>query len=484
MSVAVAAPELVPPAHLWVPDHTATAGGEAADLAASAGLVLDPEQRLALDAILAEKPNGKWAAFEAALIASRQNLKTFVFQVVVLADLFLFDSEFVVWSAHEFNTAMEAFRDFKVLFDANPHLARRIDKTNEANGEEGFEFYSGQRLRFKARTKSGGRGLTADRVILDEAFALTPKIMGSLMPTMSARSIHGNPQILYGSSAGKADSDVLRGVRDRGRAGNDPSLAYVEWCAPVTPCEDDRCDHRVGSPGCVLDDPEMWRRANPAMDRRISRSWIEGERRAMTPDEFARERLGWWEEPSSAVAGLPLHVWEGAAHEGHIGSPLGYALDVAPDLSWAALVRASACDNGTALELVAHRRGTSWVAEELAALRGDTSTPVALDLGSPASVLADDLTAAGIDTINPSARDVAQACSGLLDGLIRRNVWHAVSPALDAAVRGASRRPMGDAWAWSRKNSLVDISPLVAGTLALWVTSQVETPVAPFLFVT
>lgn len=475
---------LVRPAHLWVPEHTSTAGAEAADLAASAGITLDPEQRLALDAILAEKADGKWAAFEAAVIAARQNLKTFVFQVVVLADLFLFDSGLVVWSAHEFNTAMEAFRDFKILFDANPHLARRIDKTIEGNGEEGFEFYSGQRLRFKARTKSGGRGLTADRVILDEAFALTPKIMGSLMPTMSARSILGNPQILYGSSAGMVTSDVLRGVRDRGRAGNDPSLAYVEWCAPVTPCADDRCDHRVGSPGCVLDDPEMWRRANPAMDRRISRSWIEGERRSMTPDEFARERLGWWEEPSSAVAGLPLHVWEGAAHEGRIGSPLGYAADVTPDLSWASIVRASACDLGTVLELVAHRRGTSWVAEELAALRGDASTPVALDLGSPASVLADDLAAAGIPTVNPSARDVAQACSGLLDGLIRRNVWHVPSSALDAAVRGASRRPMGDAWAWSRKNSLVDISPLVAGTLARWVTTQVEEPAAPFLIVT
>jgi hypothetical protein len=55
--------------------------------------------------------------------------------------------------------------------------------------------------------------------------------------------------------------------------------------------------------------------------------------------------------------------------------------------------------------------------------------------------------------------------------LIRRTVWHTTTAALTAAVRGASRRPMGDAWAWSRKNSLVDISPLVAVTLALWGTA-------------
>jgi hypothetical protein len=33
-------------------------------------------------------------------------------------------------------------------------------------------------------------------------------------------------------------------------------------------------------------------------------------------------------------------------------------------------------------------------------------------------------------------------------------------------VTGAKKRPLGDAWAWSRKSSAVDISPLVACTLA------------------
>lgn len=38
---------------------------------------------------------------------------------------------------------------------------------------------------------------------------------------------------------------------------------------------------------------------------------------------------------------------------------------------------------------------------------------------------------------------------------------------LDAAVEGAARRPLGDAWVWARKSAEVDISPLVALTLAL-----------------
>jgi hypothetical protein len=34
-------------------------------------------------------------------------------------------------------------------------------------------------------------------------------------------------------------------------------------------------------------------------------------------------------------------------------------------------------------------------------------------------------------------------------------------------MRGGAKRPLGDAWAWSRK-AAVDISSLVAVTLALW----------------
>jgi hypothetical protein len=45
---------------------------------------------------------------------------------------------------------------------------------------------------------------------------------------------------------------------------------------------------------------------------------------------------------------------------------------------------------------------------------------------------------------------------------------HIGQPELASALTGAVRRPVGDAFAWSRRSSGVDISPLVACTLALW----------------
>jgi hypothetical protein len=55
----------------------------------------------------------------------------------------------------------------------------------------------------------------------------------------------------------------------------------------------------------------------------------------------------------------------------------------------------------------------------------------------------------------------------MVDLVSERQVRHRGSVEFQQALRGAKPRPLGDAWAWSRKSSTVDISPLVAATLAL-----------------
>jgi hypothetical protein len=63
---------------------------------------------------------------------------------------------------------------------------------------------------------------------------------------------------------------------------------------------------------------------------------------------------------------------------------------------------------------------------------------------------------------------MAQACGAFYDAAVSPTptLRHLGEPSLDAAVSVAARRPLGDAWAWSRKSG-GDISPLVAATLAL-----------------
>jgi len=65
-------------------------------------------------------------------------------------------------------------------------------------------------------------------------------------------------------------------------------------------------------------------------------------------------------------------------------------------------------------------------------------------------------------------REYTTACAQLLDGITDRTIRHRGDPALDAAVQAAARRTVGEGWAWSRRLPTVDVSPLVAASLALF----------------
>lgn len=478
---------MISPAHLWVPAHASGSNGEAAaDLAAMAGLVMDDEQHAALDAILSVDDKGRWAAIDSAIVCPRQNGKTVVLQVIALADLFLFDARLVIWSAHLFPTAMEAFRDLEQIITGTPELAKRLKRGSRGisreNGNEGFELVGDRRLKFRARSKTGGRGLTGDRVILDEAFAIQAGELGSLYPTLSARP---NPSVLYASSAGMVGSDVLRGLRERGRKGGDESLCWVEWCAPEGDCATPTCEHRPDTPGCLLDDQDRWQQANPAMGRRITVRYLEAERRTLDPTEFARERLGWWEDPAEGASGIPADKWQACAdRDAEVTEPCVLAFDVTPGHTAASIV---VC--GGALHVVDHAAGTSWVVDRLCELvNAKNVAAIGMDPTGPAAALIPDLEKAGLTIRNQKnpkgqlvlleGRESVQACEEFLAGILDSSVVHRDQHVLNTAVAGAGRRQVGDSWKWSRRDSTVDITPLVAATVArhLWTTVPVEEP--------
>lgn len=481
----------VRPAYLWVPEHSSIeAAQEAVDLAESLGFVLDPEQRLALDALMAEQGD-RWASLEACIVCARQNLKTFLFKLIALYELYVVGSRLIVWTAHEFDTAMEAFRDLLEIIDATDWLRRRVKLTHsgevgtQGNTKVGIEFLNGQRIRFKARTKSGGRGLTGDVVFLDEAFALQPGHVGSLLPTMAAKSEQGNPRVYYGSSAGQLQSSVLRGLRERGREGGDPDLTYVEWCAPEG-CATEDCTHVRGTPGCALDDIEKIRLANPALERRISINFVRTMRRSLPVDEFSREFLGWWEDPAEGEAGIDLELWKSLGNPDAPWSDEGctLAVDVSRGHRSAAIV---AC--GGPLHVPHHDPGTAWVIPALRVL-DEKHHPkgIAIDPTGPVGAMIPDFEKAGFtirSKSNPSGkivliegRDATQACEAFLAGVVTGTLIHRNEEALNRAVADAGRRVSGDSWKWSRVNSDGDISPLVAATNArfLWARTPSDSP--------
>lgn len=455
------------------PGWVETFGPEVADLCAAAGLEPDGEQRLILDAIFGVDERGRSTAFEVAVICPRQNLKTTVFEMAVLGWLVLGPpGQLVIWSAHAFRTAQEAFRDFDQLLGGSDVLRRRVARVSRANGEEAFEMAGGSRLVFKARTKGGGRGLSGDKVILDEAFALQPEHMGALLPTLSARP---DPQVCYGSSAGMADSAVLREIRDRGRKG-DPRLAYFEWAAPEV-CSPG-CAHKPGTPGCGCDREDLWLEANPALGRRISIDYLRAERRAMPPAEFARERMGWWDEPIeiSADPAIPADAWQTCLNPAVSASDLtvcAIAIDAPPSRSrgWLA-VAAILPDGRVHVDLQPSQEGILWLVQAARAWQERTGATVVMDRTGPVSAILADLTRAGLQLEALSRDDVAQACGWFVAAVSDGMVSHVGDPTLTDAVTGAVWK--GEAARLFSRGTATDVSPLYAAAIAAWAAQKFD----------
>lgn len=477
---------MISPAHLWVPPRVGSYGDEAADLAERAGRVLDEEQRLAVDAMLSYGPGGRWVAMETVIVEARQNGKTGgVLLPVTLFDLFLLPPDRIVWTAHLFRTSRDAFDDFCTCIETAPELSRRVKRISYGNGEEFIELHSGAKLEFLARSKGGGRGLGGKRVVMDEALFLMAAAMGALMPVLSARP---DPQINYGSSAALATSDHLHRLKDRGRAGNDPYLIWIEFCAPGgwvdPPCESGaRCAHTPGTPGCALDDEQMWVPANHTLGKRITIDYVRAERRALPAIEFGRERLGWHEIPVVGSAAIDIAQWADlldakSKREGDIA----LAVDIAPQRDYAvtALYGLRAADGLGHWQIVDYRPGTEWLVDRIVELR-DGLKPIAIAMGrATAASLEVELEKHGIhrpekpdepargDLAVLTAAEMTASTGQALDVVRQGGVKHIGQQPLDAAVAGAKTREIGDTVAWSRKDASADISPLVAVSEARW----------------
>jgi hypothetical protein len=359
------------------PPRIGTYGQEAVELAQRAGLDPDPWQSLVLDNMLGYRQDMTWAAFEVGLITGRQNGKDGVLEARELWGLFLSpDDELIIHSAHLFDTSIRHFNRVLSLIEGCPDLDRYLSahrgRVARSHGEEGIEIYRDgalRELRFRTRTKGGGRGWSCDCLILNEAMILEGVTVGAILPTLSAVP---NPQVIYAASAGNKESTALGRVRSRGlgaqtksgfRYATDPRLCFMEWS--ITPCSEfcpPTCEDHDQMP--FRYDPKMpedvrlrklsrlaasYAKANPAWGIRMGgldspeKSWehIESERRIMDQDQFEKERLGIGDYPVDSDSWLIINelAWKTACDvSSQPDTPLAFALDLSPDRKTGAIV--------------------------------------------------------------------------------------------------------------------------------------------------
>lgn len=223
-------------------------------------------------------------------------------------------------------------------------------------------------------------------------------------------------------------------------------------------------------PGCDLDDREAWAQANPALGIRISLDAIASERRELSDEGFARERLGLWPVDRREYVVHP-DVWASLVAAGPSGDVKPNAFGV--DRGFDGRAEVAACwlnDDGSQHVEIVHAQDAKsdlrgvfdWLIHN-----AGKKIPIVVDAMSTASAMLPELVAAKCAVKVTSATDITRACAGFVDDVQSGRLFHGGQAVLDAALEGARKRPVGTAgsFAWNR-GAATSISPLVAATLA------------------
>ena len=404
--------------------------------------------------------NGRWLTPQAAVTVPRQAGKSELLVARQMFGLFMLPQEkLIMTSAHLFSTAQESFRKMINRIDEFPELKARVSRVNASHGSEGIELKDGSRIRFMARSKGSSRGFSADLIIADEAYDLSDGEMAAILPTLAARP---NPQMWYASSAGMPDSYVLERVRQRG-IDKDPRLAYFEWSAP------DDADPR---------DPHAIAQANPGLGIRMTFQHVMDELESLDEETYARERLGIWAK-LGADGFIPQNKWAKCLDQSLADmvtngevidqklTRVALGVDVPPDRSYGSVCVSGFREDGSHfVELLAREIGTDWLPGYMADLLAEGGkVPILADGFSAVSAMALELRQNRVPIKFIRSDVYKKACGVFYDKVVQGQVAHKGDADLDAAVAGAVPSSKDKLWAWTSKS--VDVSPLVAATLAV-----------------
>ena len=125
-------------------------GSEIIDFASQLGMELMPWQKFVFEHALKVKPDGRWHAPLVVVVAARQNGKSTIMEMSILARLFLWQESLQLGSAHVLTTSLETFRHVVSIIESHKDLAKQVKKIRWAHGSEEIELMSGARYVVKA----------------------------------------------------------------------------------------------------------------------------------------------------------------------------------------------------------------------------------------------------------------------------------------------------------------------------------------------
>jgi hypothetical protein len=457
-----------------------TLGGRVAEIAAMLKTPLMPWQQHVADVALEVDPDtGRLAYREVRLTVPRQSGKTtLMLAVMVHRALGFGQRQRITYTAQTRLKARQKWEDeHVVVLEASP--LRGLFSIRRQIGQEAIRWKNGSLHGLEAPSDDAAHGDVLDLGAIDEAFAQEDdRVEQGMKPAMITRA---QPQLWIFSTAGTHKSVYLREKVESGRlaasAGINSGVAYFEWSAP---------------PEADPADPATWYGCMPALGRTAREEAVRADFQSMKLPEFRRAYLNQFpDEAPDEWQVIGRETWMGLVDRAsQPQNPVAFAADIMPDRSAGSIAVAGRRGDGNLhVEIADSSRDTSWMVPRLLELH-ERWRPCALviDGAGEAGSLIAPLEAAGVEVVKPTLREATQACGQFHEMVTdSATLRHLDDPALNAALAGARKREISDAWLWHRKGLSVDITPLVAVTLAGWglatrghLTDDTPTPFALF----
>lgn len=423
-------------------------------------------QRFVLEDMLRIDAKGQFRRKTLGLLIARQNGKTHLARMLILAHLFLWDSKMVIGMSSNRNMALDTFRQVANAIEDNDFLKAQVKQVRYANGQESITTLKGNRYQIVAATRDGSRGLSASFLFIDETREISEEGWKAARPTTRATG----GQTLTCSNAGDSYSTVLNNLREMALSYPSITLGWYEYSAPAH---------------CKVDDRNAWAMANPSLGTLISEETLE-EAVATNPINNTRTELlaQWVDSMSSPFTTQMVTDTSDSNLQITPGGNIVFAIDVSPSKRSGALLAGKLNQATGKIELGLMQLWTSDVAIDDLKMAADVHAwaqkfkprVIMYDKYATASI-AQRLQQSGQKLEDCSGQSFYQACGEILDAFVNVRLVHSGQKELTESWFSVGAKTNDAGWRIVRRKSAGDVTSAICSAMIVhYLTKPQSTP--------
>jgi phage terminase large subunit-like protein len=425
-------------------------------------IILLPWQEFVLDDMLKVDKNMKFKRRSLLTITPRQNGKTELAKVMILAHMFVFESKNIIGLSSNRSMAFDVFRAVANTIEENDVLLQKTKAIRYTNGQESITLTDNTRYEIVAATRDGSRGKHADLLFIDELREISVEGFQAAVPTTRARP---NAQSLYCSNAGDAFSTVLNDLRSKAMEYPSPTFGFYEYSAPMSIRQN-------------LHDRKLWAISNPALGHTITEQAIEESIATNSIEATLTETFSVWID--SQVSPWTFGSIEACSNSDLIlpvGAMTVFAFDVSPSKRTGTLVAAQIVDGKIGVGVM-ETFNSEIAIDELKMTQAIHDwalkyrpQQIAYDKYATASI-AQRLEQQGHKLVDISGQAFYQACGELADSLTNNRIVHSGQESWVQSMNNCASKQNDSGWRIIRRKSAGDVTASISTAMCVHLLSK------------